>query len=291
MRARLERSREQAASVEEFREAIDQGLAWIDQTLAMVTAVLRIGEIEHGRRRAGFAPVDLAPIVREAAEFFEPVAEDAGVALTVAVAAGAFAVEGDRDLLFEAVSNLIDNAVKFTPPGGTVRVGLEDGPAGRVIVVEDSGPGIPRGEWTQVFRRFYRAERARRTPATAWDSGSWRRSPGCTASRWRSRTRRRRCARHDPRAPRRVRSGGSPRPIGARRDPRSRIATGSATPDAAAPLQPDHPAAGGVERQAHHQREEPDLPRRSQLDRAGGARHPAAAARPWSPRSSQRWRR
>ncbi len=157
--------------MEEFRDAIDQGLAWIDQTLAMVTAVLRIGEIEHGRRRAGFAPVDLAQIVREAAEFFEPVAEDKEVALTVTVATGAFAVEGDRDLLFEAVSNLIDNAVKFTPPGGTVRVGLDNGEAGLTIVVEDSGPGIPRGEWVQVFRRFYRAERARRTPGNGLGLG------------------------------------------------------------------------------------------------------------------------
>ncbi len=116
LRARLERSREQAGTVEEFRDAIDQGLAWIDQTLAMVTAVLRIGEIEHGRRSAGFAAVDLATLVREAAELFEPLAEDGGVSLSVAVAPGLPSVRGDRDLLFEAVANLVDNAVKFTPP-------------------------------------------------------------------------------------------------------------------------------------------------------------------------------
>ncbi|TGD97442.1 sensor histidine kinase [Methylobacterium nonmethylotrophicum] len=173
LRARLERSREQARSVAEFREAIDQGLAWIDQTLAMVTAVLRIGEIEHGLRRAGFAPVDLTRIVREAAEFFEPVAEDKGVALAVAVdeGAGRSPVEGDRDLLFEAVSNLIDNAVKFTPAGGSVRVGLEQGPAASVIVVEDSGPGIPPAERTRIFQRFYRAERARQTPGNGLGLG------------------------------------------------------------------------------------------------------------------------
>lgn len=189
MRARLERSREQAASVEEFRDAIDQGLAWIDQTLAMVTAVLRIGEIEHGRRRAGFAPVDLAQIVREAAEFFEPVAEDKEVALTVTVATGAFAVEGDRDLLFEAVSNLIDNAVKFTPPGGTVRVGLDNGEAGLTVVVEDSGPGIPGENGFRSSGASIGPSAPAGRPATAWVSGSWRRSPGCTASRWRSGTR------------------------------------------------------------------------------------------------------
>ncbi len=164
LRARLERSRERATSVAELQAAIDQGLAWIDQTLAMVTAVLRIGEIEHGRRRAGFAPVDLGEVVREAAEFFEPVAEDKDVALSLAVAPGLPPVEGDRDLLFEAVSNLIDNAVKFTPAGGTVRVEYAAREAGRAVVVSDSGPGIPEAERAQVFRRFYRAEPARHTP-------------------------------------------------------------------------------------------------------------------------------
>jgi len=171
LRARLERTREQASSVAEFREAVDQGLAWIDQTLAMVTAVLRIGEIEHGRRFAGFAPVDLAEVVREAAEFFEPVAEEKTVSLDVAVEAGIPPVEGDRDLLFETVSNLVDNAVKFTPPGGRVRIGLAREEGGVVILVEDTGPGIPPAERDQVFQRFYRAERARRTPGNGLGLG------------------------------------------------------------------------------------------------------------------------
>lgn len=171
LRARLERTREQANSVAEFREAVDQGLAWIDQTLAMVTAVLRIGEIEHGRRFAGFALVDLAEVVREAAEFFEPVAEDKAVSLDVAVEAGIPPVEGDRDLLFEAVSNLVDNAVKFTPPGGRVRVGLAREEKGVVILVEDTGPGIPLAERDQVFQRFYRTERARQTPGNGLGLG------------------------------------------------------------------------------------------------------------------------
>jgi signal transduction histidine kinase len=171
LRAKLERARDQASSVGEFREAVDQGLAWIDQTLAMVTAVLRIGEIEHGRRFAGFALVDLAEVVREAAEFFEPVAEDRNVSLDVAVDAGIPPVEGDRDLLFEAVSNLVDNAVKFTPPGGRVRIGLAHGEKGVVLLVEDTGPGIPPAERDRVFQRFYRAERARLTPGNGLGLG------------------------------------------------------------------------------------------------------------------------
>lgn len=170
LRARLERSRTEARSVEALRDAIDQGLAWIDQTLAMVTAVLRIGEIEHGRRVAGFAPIDLAEIVREAAEFFAPLAEDKSIALAVS-ADGTAIVEGDRDLLFEAASNLIDNAVKFTPHGGRVRIGLERTGQALTLFVEDNGPGIPTAERGQVFGRFYRAERARHTPGNGLGLG------------------------------------------------------------------------------------------------------------------------
>ncbi|WP_419953555.1 ATP-binding protein [Methylobacterium sp.] len=165
LRLRLERGRDQARDIDELREAVDQGLVWIDQTLEMVTAVLRIGEIEHGRRCAAFGPVDLGLVVSEAAELFEPLAEDKGVDLKTAVDAGVPAIEGDRSLIFEAISNLLDNAIKFTPAGGSVRLGLvrRDGYGDAVISVEDTGPGIVASERDQVFKRFYRAERARQT--------------------------------------------------------------------------------------------------------------------------------
>ncbi|TXN22440.1 ATP-binding protein [Methylobacterium sp. WL9] len=163
LRARLERSREQARSVEEFREAVDQGLVWIDQTLAMVTAVLRIGEIEHGRRCAGFTTLDLGLTLAETAEFFEPMAEDKGVRLTLSIPAGAHAIRGDRDLIFEALSNLVDNAVKFTPPGGEVSLGLTNEPEIVRVTVADTGPGIREAERSRVFNRFYRSEPARQT--------------------------------------------------------------------------------------------------------------------------------
>ena len=163
LRLRLERGRDQARDVEELRQAVDQGLIWIDQTLEMVTAVLRIGEIEHGRRCAAFGPVDLKLVVSEAAELFEPLADDKGIALGIGIEEGASAVRGDRSLIFEAISNLLDNAIKFTPTGGRVGIGLawRDGVA--VVSVEDTGPGIAAGERDHVFKRFYRAERARQT--------------------------------------------------------------------------------------------------------------------------------
>ena len=96
-------------------------------------------------------------------EFFEPVAEQRGVGLTVSISPGAHTIRGDRDLCFEALSNLLDNALKFTPRGGVVRVGVDRSGGATVITVEDTGPGLPPAEHAKVFQRFYRAEVARRT--------------------------------------------------------------------------------------------------------------------------------
>jgi len=73
-------------------------------------------------------------------------------------------VRGDRDLLFQAFANLLDNAIKYTPPGGDIRVSLEDDVAGHRIRIIDSGPGIPEQSREQVFKRFYRLEDSRHTP-------------------------------------------------------------------------------------------------------------------------------
>jgi len=160
-RVRLERSRDLVRTPAEFQGAIDQALTWIDQSLAVITAVLRIGEIEHGRRRAAFARVDLAPLVREVAELYDPIAEEKGVRLAVDASGPMPPTLGDRDLIFEAVVNLVDNAVKFTPRGGEVRLALAVRVGGTAIRVEDTGPGIPAAEREKVLRRFYRTERSR----------------------------------------------------------------------------------------------------------------------------------
>ncbi len=160
VRTRLERSRDEATTREEFQAAADRAIASVDQALAVVSAVLRIGEIEHGQRRAAFAPVDLAGLLRDAAELYEPVAEEKGVALRLHLAAAAV-VPGDRDLLLEAVGNLLDNAVKFTPAGTDVTLSLHGGPGGACIRVADQGPGILPLERKRVLRRFYRMEKSR----------------------------------------------------------------------------------------------------------------------------------
>jgi signal transduction histidine kinase len=162
VRIRLERGRERAATLDELRAVADQAIAGLDQSLAIITALLRIAEIEHSRRLEGFSQVGLAALVREVGDLYDPIAEDKRVILRVEAADEA-TVHGDRDLLFEAVANLVDNAVKFTPEGGRVELALLRREGEPVIRVSDTGPGIPESEREAVTRRFYRSDKSRRT--------------------------------------------------------------------------------------------------------------------------------
>ena len=134
----------------------------LDQALAIVTALLRIAEIEHSRRLESFSTVALAPLLREVGDLYEPIAEDKQVVLRVEAQAEA-SVHGDRDLLFEAVANLVDNAVKFTPAGGRVELALLARGGDTVIRVTDTGPGISEAEREAVTKRFYRSDKSRGT--------------------------------------------------------------------------------------------------------------------------------
>jgi signal transduction histidine kinase len=163
VRVRLDRCRQNARSIEELRAAVDQGIVGLDQCLAMITALLRISEIEHSRRLAGFSQVQLAEVVREVGNLYEPIAEDKHVALTVQAGENVM-VRGDRDLLFEAIANVVDNAIKFTPRGGRVDLSVLHGSTEAIVRVRDSGPGIAASEREFVVRRFYRADKSRREP-------------------------------------------------------------------------------------------------------------------------------
>ena len=133
----------------------------LEVALGRFTAILRISELEARRRREGFVVVDPAELVRQAADLYAPLAEARGVRLEAHGEAGR--IEADPKLLFEALSNLVDNAIKFTPAGGRVQISAEAGPR---IVVEDDGPGVPEAEQAAVLQRFYRGERDRLTPGS-----------------------------------------------------------------------------------------------------------------------------
>jgi signal transduction histidine kinase len=163
VRTRLERGRRVSETIEELRDTVDSAIADLDVTFGIVTALLRIGEMESGRRRAGFSEIDLAGIAQEVGEIYAPMAEERGLSLTVE-APPSVPISADRDLMIEALANLVGNAIKFTPSGGAVRISVAAGPDGAALRVADTGPGIPDAERDLVLRRFYRADRGRQVP-------------------------------------------------------------------------------------------------------------------------------
>jgi signal transduction histidine kinase len=158
----LERGRANAKSLEESQQIADRAIAGLDQSLLIITALLRIAEIEHHRRLAAFSDVPLAELLRQVCDLYEPIAEDKGMTLRVEVKEDV-TVRGDRDLLLEAVANLVDNAIKYTPEGGSVDLSLFRNGNESIIQVRDSGPGISEDERDAVTQRFYRSDKSRRS--------------------------------------------------------------------------------------------------------------------------------
>ena len=163
LRSRIEMALIEEPSTERYREVLQQTIGEADQLLATFTALLDIAEAEAGSPRAQLAPLDLAAFARDLADLYEPVAEEAGLALTLDAAPGPIEIRGDRHMLSRAVANLVENALKYTPAGGSVRIAVAaDGALARLTVADD-GPGIPAQERERVFDRFYRLEASRTT--------------------------------------------------------------------------------------------------------------------------------
>jgi signal transduction histidine kinase len=160
VRAMLERGRDKAKTKEDLIAVTDRAIVGLDQAQSIITALLRIGEIENGQRRSGFGDVDLIEMVQEAGELYGPMAEAKQIRFSVRSSPTPL-VHGDRDLLIEAIANLLDNAIKFTPPGGAISFEVMGGPEGPVIRISDTGPGIPPEERAAVMRRFYRIDKSR----------------------------------------------------------------------------------------------------------------------------------
>jgi signal transduction histidine kinase len=140
-------------------------LADLDLVLDRFTALLRISELEAATGEARFAAVDLAALLTSVADLYGPLADERDQRLSVASAASA-TVDGDGELLFEAIGNLVDNAIKFTPVGGTITLELAAAVGGWRIAVCDSGPGIAAGERSAVLRRFHRGQHAAGVPGS-----------------------------------------------------------------------------------------------------------------------------
>jgi signal transduction histidine kinase len=164
LRSRLEELSLIRPSTEEAYAEIDGAVADVDRVIRIFDALLRLAEIDAGLRRSGFVSLDISDLAVNAVEFYEPAAELKNIELKVRTD-GALTVLGDPVLLAQAFSNLIDNALKYAPPYGSIEVGAQKTDRGTVeISVSDNGPGIEDAEKSKVLQRFYRGDASRGTP-------------------------------------------------------------------------------------------------------------------------------
>ena len=158
VRTGLERACETAETYEELRDLVDLAVERLDHSLQSMSALLRIGQIDASHRHAHFGALGLRAVVAEVAELYGPVAEERGVTFTHSCAEVP-QILGDDELLTEAVGNLVDNAIKYTPVGGHVRLAVEWRRPCVVILVEDDGVGIAHSDKTAIMNRHFRADR------------------------------------------------------------------------------------------------------------------------------------
>jgi signal transduction histidine kinase len=162
LRQHLEDARERAKTTADYDAATDAAIEEADALLETFSALLRIAQVEAGAQKRGFTDVDLSELVRSVGGAYQPAAEDSEHRLTYKVE-DSIHLTGDRQLLAQMISNLVENALHHTQAGSTVSLALRKAGAGFEIEVADNGPGIPESEHERVFDRFYRLDQSRST--------------------------------------------------------------------------------------------------------------------------------
>ena len=163
LRQRIELAQRRGGDAAAQREVLEATLHELDGILETFGALLRIAQIESGARKAGFAAVDLAEVLRTVAEVYQSALEEKGQVLHCDIPQ-ALPVRGDRELLTQMFANLLENASRHSPPGSRIGIGVREADARLEVAVSDSGPGIPAELRGKVLQRFYRLESSRTTP-------------------------------------------------------------------------------------------------------------------------------
>ncbi|MDX1402337.1 MAG: ATP-binding protein, partial [Kiloniellales bacterium] len=166
LRSRLELSLLEPKEAEEYKDLIKETIEETDHLLQTFNALLSIAEAEAGAARERFEPVDLSSLVEDLADLYGPLAEDAGLSLDYRMGPGdpeTIMAMGDRNLLLQAMANLIENAIKFSPEGGKILLSASTTALAAELMVADEGPGIPVKDRGRVLERFTRLEASRTT--------------------------------------------------------------------------------------------------------------------------------
>lgn len=163
IRNRLEASQYEPDTRTDYPQLIQDTIQEVDDLIRTFNALLSIAQMESGVQRDAWATVDLSALINGLAELYSVVAEEQGLSLNHQAAPN-LQIRGDRQLLAQAITNLLDNAVKYTPAGGTIALSAYQTDQHIEISVADNGPGIPAEQYEQVFQRFTRLDNARSTP-------------------------------------------------------------------------------------------------------------------------------
>ena len=163
LRNRLEVTLLEPRDGEEYRQALLHGIEDADSLIKTFNALLSIAQAEAGNHRSEWMPVDLNQLVHDLAELYEPSAEESRQHIELIATCHAH-ITGSRDLLAQAIGNLLENAIKHTPVDGTIRIELVSSEEAIELKVSDTGPGIPETEREHVLERFVRLQNSRNTP-------------------------------------------------------------------------------------------------------------------------------
>lgn len=166
VKSRAELALLQPPSPLEDREAVADMLRQTDAALLMFDNLLKIAMAESGPAVSTLRPLDLAALVRDACDLYEPVAEEKSITFMVETGAEPAMINGQPELLAQSVANLLDNAVKFTPPGGRLNVSVLSTVDETTLIVADSGSGVAEADRERVLERFVRLDESRSTPGS-----------------------------------------------------------------------------------------------------------------------------
>jgi len=165
LKSRIELALRNPPDVDRDREALANVLSQTDAALAVFDSLLRIATAEAGMDAVDFKSFDLAALAQDVTELYRPLAEEKGIELELSADPPA-EIRGQHELMAQAIANLLDNAVKFTPAGGQITVTVNRHNGDVVLTIADSGPGIPQTDRQKVLERFVKLESSRTGPGT-----------------------------------------------------------------------------------------------------------------------------